>query len=185
MQPQPAAQSAGAEYQHQPKAVGNERPNEPESKCANVAEFKRQEPREAASIRMLNAQLHAFAAEAVAADQRAAALAGETGSLRDELARRENENASLQTSLNLVVIENSQLSSRLAETDAALARVQSQLDLANASLAQALAERDRLAAVVAAHRQIALAPTRSKPISKPRVPAPSPRKRCWPRRGRV
>ena len=76
-------------------------------------------------------------------------MAGEAGSLREELARRENENASLQASLDLLVIDNSHLSSSLAETEAALARVRSQLDLANASLADAQAERDKLAAVVA------------------------------------
>jgi golgin subfamily B member 1 len=150
-QPQPAAQSASAEYQHKPKAATVEPPNALKSKRGSLAEYKRPESQEPASIRILNAQVHAFAAEATAADHRAAALAGEAGSLRDEIARWENENASLQASLDLVTVENSHLSGRLAETDAARAKAQAQLDLANASLAEAQAERDRLAAAVAAH----------------------------------
>lgn len=51
----------------------------------------------------------------------------------------------------MLVIENSHLSGRLAEADAALARLQSQLGLVNASYAKAQAERDRLAVVVAAN----------------------------------
>jgi len=148
-QPQPAARSAGTEHQDKPKASGVGLPNKLESKFANLAQFKRQELRETAAARIVNAQRHAFAVETPAADRRAAALAGEAGSLREELARRENENASLQASLDLLVIDNSHLSSSLAETEAALARVRSQLDLANASLADAQAERDKLAAVVA------------------------------------
>jgi len=149
-QSQPAARNASAEHQDKPKASGVGLPNKLESKYANLAQFKRQELREPASIRTLNTRLHAFAVETAAADRRAAALAGEAGSLREEIVRRENENASLQASLDLVVSENAHLSGRLTETEATLARVQSQLDLANASLADAQPERDRLAAVVAA-----------------------------------
>jgi chromosome segregation ATPase len=148
-QSQPAAPSVGAEHQDKPRASGIERPNGLKSEFTKLAKFKRQELREPASARIVNAQRRAFAA-----DVAAAALASEAGLLRDEIARRENENASLQASLDLVVSENSHLSGRLAETEVTLARVQSQLDLMSTSLAEAQAERDRLAAVVAAQETL-------------------------------
>jgi chromosome segregation ATPase len=147
---QPAAPNDGAELRDKPKANGIERSDELKSEFAKLAKFKRQELPEPASVRIADARRRAFVADVAAAGNRAAALAGEAGSLRDEIARRENENASLHASLDLVVSENSHLCGRLAETEVTLARVQSQLDLASTSLAEAQAERDRLAAVVAA-----------------------------------
>jgi len=113
-------------------------------------ELRRRELPEAGTNRIPNAQINAFVPDAVAA---AAALATEVGLLRDEIARRENENSSLQTSLNLVALENTHLSSLRAETEAGLARIQSQLDLANASLTRVQCERDKLAAVVEAREK--------------------------------
>ena len=62
---------------------------------------------------------------------------GELVALRDTLVRRETENASLQTSLDLVVGENAQLSRRRTENDAAAAQASAQLELAKTSLAEA------------------------------------------------
>jgi chromosome segregation ATPase len=134
----------------QPPRAQRNPSNELGSKLANYAELKRQDLPGAGSNRTLDAQIRAFVPEAVAAT---AALAAELGLLRDEIAQRENENSSLQTSLNLVVLENAHLSSLRAETDAALAQVQSQLDLVSASLTRVQAERDKLAAVVEARER--------------------------------
>ena len=65
--------------------------------------------------------------------------------VREELARRENENCSLQTSFDLIVSENSRLSSHLAERDIAIDYARSQLQLIMAALREIKAERNKLA----------------------------------------
>jgi hypothetical protein len=54
-----------------------------------------------------------------AVNKRVAELEDELDSARESLTLRENENRSLQTSLNLIVSENSRLSRRLAESEVA------------------------------------------------------------------
>jgi len=67
---------------------------------------------------------------------------------RDEPIHCENESHSLQTSLDLVVGENTRLCPRLAERDAAIDNVHSQLEQAKAALAAAEVERKRLSAAL-------------------------------------
>jgi ABC-type transporter Mla subunit MlaD len=67
---------------------------------------------------------------------------------RDEPIHCENESHSLQTSLDLVVGENTRLCPRLAERDAAIDNVHSQLEQAKAALAAAEVERNRLSAAL-------------------------------------
>jgi chromosome segregation ATPase len=67
---------------------------------------------------------------------------------RDEPIHCENESHSLQTSLDLVVGENTRLCRRLAERDAAIDNVHSQLEQAKAALAAAEVERNRLSAAL-------------------------------------
>ena len=51
-------------------------------------------------------------------DKRVAELEGDLAAMRERLTLRENENRSLQTSLNLMISENSRLSRRVAESEA-------------------------------------------------------------------
>jgi len=67
---------------------------------------------------------------------------------RDEPIHCESESHSLQTSLDLVVGENTRLCRRLAERDAAIDNVHSQLEQAKAALAAAEVERNRLSAAL-------------------------------------
>jgi ABC-type transporter Mla subunit MlaD len=67
---------------------------------------------------------------------------------RDEPIHCENESHSLQTSLDFVVGENTRLCRRLAERDAAIDNVHSQLEQAKAALAAAEVERNRLSAAL-------------------------------------
>jgi hypothetical protein len=60
------------------------------------------------------------AVRSVDVDKRVDELKGELGSARERLTLRENENRSLQTSLNLMISENSRLSRRLSESAAEL-----------------------------------------------------------------
>jgi chromosome segregation ATPase len=68
----------------------------------------------------LNERVEALAAQSAASEKRAKELEGELTAARDRLALQENENRSLQTSLNLIVGESSKLSSRLADSEAAV-----------------------------------------------------------------
>lgn len=117
-------------------------------KRPNLAEPEQHGMRGAVSNQILNAQVHALGAQAAAADRRAAELESELVALRDTLVRRETENASLQTSLDLVVGENAQRSRRRTENDAAAAQASAQLASAKASLAEAEAKSNKLAAAV-------------------------------------
>jgi chromosome segregation ATPase len=117
-------------------------------KRPTLAEPEQHGMRGAVSNQILNAQVHALGAQAAAADRRAAELESELVALRDTLVRRETENASLQTSLDLVVGENAQLSRRRTENDAEAAQASAQLELAKTSLAEAEAKSSKLAAAV-------------------------------------
>jgi len=67
---------------------------------------------------------------------------------RDELVGCEIENRSLQTSLDLVVSENTRLCHRLAERNATIDNAHSQLQQAKAALAVAEVERNRVSAAL-------------------------------------
>jgi chromosome segregation ATPase len=127
--------------------------NELEPTRAELAELEQQTARETAAEWILNARretLAARAARAAAADKRIAELEGDLGSAREQLDLRDNENHSLQSSLDLIVSENSRLSGRLTESEAAGnaagEEARSKLQQTKAALATADAERKKLAA---------------------------------------
>ena len=141
-------QTAGAAGESYPNESENAPANKLAVKRPNFAEPEQHGMRGAVSNQILNAQVHALGTQAAAADRRAAELESELVALRDTLVRRETENASLQTSLDLVAGENAQLSRRLTENDAAAAQASAQLELAKTSLAEAEAKSNKLAAAV-------------------------------------
>jgi hypothetical protein len=115
--------------------------NTADPSCAELAEPERQAAREVAAAWVLNARretLAARTARAAAADKRIAELEDELNATREELALRENENQSLQTSLDLVVAENSRRS--VAEID-----LLDELEQTKMALFAAEAERNELA----------------------------------------
>jgi chromosome segregation ATPase len=103
--------------------------------------------REAAAGWVLNARretLAARAARAATADKRIAELESELARARERIALLKNENRSFQSSLDLVGSENSRLSGRLAESDAARHKAISQLERRKAILTSIEAERASL-----------------------------------------
>jgi chromosome segregation ATPase len=114
---------------------------------AKLAKFERQVAREPAAAEILNEHVETLAARTVAADDRFVELGYEVDAAREELIFRENENHSLQTSLGLIVSENSRLSRRLTASDSAVDKARSQLEQKKAAFTAAEAERDNLAAL--------------------------------------
>ena len=92
--------------------------------------------------------LAARAARVSSADKRIAELEGELAAAREALVLRENENHSLQTSLDLIGGDNSRLSNYLTRREAALDEAQSQLKQIKTALTAAEAENGKLAAAV-------------------------------------
>jgi chromosome segregation ATPase len=106
-------------------------------------ELERQGARETAAEWVRSARRETLAARAAqATDERIAKLESDLGSAREHIALLENEYHSLQSSLDLTVSENSRLSRRLTESDAA----HSLLEETKATLTFVQAERDKLAA---------------------------------------
>ncbi len=123
--------------------------NKVELPRAEHADLKQKAAREAAAKWILNARRETLAARAeraAAKDKRIAELEGELGSARERLVLRENENYSLRSSLGLIASENSRLSGRLAQNDAAGDGARSRLERMRAALATAKAEHNKLAA---------------------------------------
>ena len=105
------------------------------------AELGRQVGRERATAWLNNAPretLAARAARVTSADRRVAELESDLRSACEEIALRDNENLSLQTSLDLIASENSRLS--IAATD--------QLEKIKSTMIEAEAERDELVFVL-------------------------------------
>ena len=119
--------------------------------ATKYAELEQQVTRESAIAWTLTDRRETLAARAArvsSADKRVAELETELGAAREALALKENENHSLQTSLDLIAGDNSRLSSYLTERDVALDEAQSQLKQIKTTLAAAEAEREKLAAAV-------------------------------------
>jgi chromosome segregation ATPase len=103
--------------------------------------------REAASAWILNARretLAARAAKAKAAEERIAELEAKLDTALERIAFQDNENQSLQMSLDLTVSENLCLSNRLSESDAKLKEISTELE----QLKTSEAERIKLSSVV-------------------------------------
>jgi chromosome segregation ATPase len=108
---------------------------------------EQQMAREAAAAWILKARretLAARAAKANAADERIAELEAKFDTALERIAFQENENQSLQTSLDLTISENLRLSNRLSESDATLEKISSELE----QLKTSEAERNKLSSVV-------------------------------------
>jgi chromosome segregation ATPase len=137
----------GAECERGLETSKTEPANEIEPTRVELAELEQQVARETAATWILNARRDTLAARAArAAEKRIAELEGDLGSEREQLVLLENENHSLQSSLELTVSENSRLSCRLTESDAAGDRARSQLEQMKTTLTSVEAERNRLAA---------------------------------------
>jgi Crescentin protein len=108
-----------------------------------VAQLEHRVARETAAVRPPIQLVKMQAEQATPADERVVELEGELGAERDELAFWENENHSLQTSLDLLGNENSRLSQRLAECDSEIDKARSQLEQMKTALIVAEAERSR------------------------------------------
>ena len=141
--------TAESEHRLETSKTESANANELEPARAELAELEQQTARESAAEWILNARretLAARAARAAAADKRIAELEGDLGSAREQLDLRDNENHSLQSSLDLIVSENSRLSGRLTESDAAGNRARSELEQIKTTLASVEAECKKLAA---------------------------------------
>ena len=96
---------------------------------------------------ILHDQVEALAGQLAAAQQRIGELEASLGATYEQLDLRENENCSLQTSLDLLIGENSRLSVRLTESEALRIiaekkREEAQLNLRTHVNDKAAAERD-------------------------------------------
>jgi chromosome segregation ATPase len=132
--------AAGAKSERDQEASVNETSND-----AKHAE--QQMAREAILAWILNARretLAARAAKAKAAVERIAELEAKLDTALERIGLQDNENQSLQTSLDLTVSENLRLSNRLSETDATLERISSEFD----QLKTSEAERNKVSSVV-------------------------------------
>ena len=119
--------------------------------ASKYAELEQQVTRESTIAWTLTDRRETLAARAArvsSADKRIAELETELSAAHEALALKENENHSLQTSLDLIADDNSRLSSYLTERDVAFDEAQSQLKQIKATLAAVEAEREKLAAAV-------------------------------------
>jgi chromosome segregation ATPase len=133
------AQTPDAEFEGEPETDKSELANELAQTRANLAErdtalirakqwiehlaqrfaeLEQQVAQEALAPKILKDHVEVLGAQSAAASKRITELEGELGSARERLILRENDNRLLQTSLNLIVSENSRLSRRLAESEA-------------------------------------------------------------------
>jgi crescentin len=108
-----------------------------------IAQLEHRVARETAAVRPPIQLVKMQAEQAAPADERVAELEGELGAERDELSFWDNENHSLQTSLDLLGNENSRLSQRLAECDSEIDKTRTQLEQMKTALIVAEAERSR------------------------------------------
>ena len=131
-----------------PETTQTKSANEGGAECAVFAQPEQQAAREAAAEWIRNARRETLAARAVraaAADKRIGDLEADLELARERIAFLENENHSLQSSLDITAKENSRQSDRLQLSDAANDRARSQLEQTQAILASTEVERDKLA----------------------------------------
>ena len=115
-------------------------------------EFEQQAVREVSREQILHDQVEALAGQLAAAQQRIAELEASLGATYEQLDLRANENCSLQTSLDLLIGENSRLSVFLTESEALRIIAEKQLEEAQRNLCahasdNAVAERDLAEAI--------------------------------------
>jgi crescentin len=143
----PRTLSAEFDRDEQPPRI--ELANEVERPGTTPAQLKQLATREPTDACIENALIEPAAAERmVAADKRVAELEEELGAAREELAIRENENHSLQTSLGLIVSEHLRLFHLLTENDLAVGKARYQVQQKRTALTVAQAKYNALAAQV-------------------------------------
>ena len=130
-------QALGTEPESDPQIAKAELANERDSAAAH--RFELEQP---VTPTTLIARINTLTALRLAAKKRIAELDGELGAAQEELVRQDNENRSLQTSLDLITNENSRLSERLAESEAAVDKSRSDLAQTRAAAVATEAERD-------------------------------------------
>jgi hypothetical protein len=113
--------TGGMEFRHRLEAAGIfELEPEPNSPPTRFVDQEQRVARPAATAWLLNGRretLAARAARTASADKRVAELVDELGLSHERLILEENENYSLQLSLDLTISENSRLSSQLAKSE--------------------------------------------------------------------
>jgi chromosome segregation ATPase len=124
---------------HAPDAEPDRDPNQLDPRATNGPEVERRTTEET-----LIARNNTLTALRLAAKKQIAELESELGAAREELVRRDNENRSLQTSLDLIASEDARLGARLAENVAAVDQGRSDVEQTKAALAVAQAERDEM-----------------------------------------
>jgi chromosome segregation ATPase len=109
-----------------------------------IAELRKQIAVKETATKMLNERLRKLAAEGTARAKHIAELEAQLLAAREDLAHRENENRSLQTSLDLSVVEGARLSGRLWDSGVESDTLRTRLDTLKTTLLASEAERDRL-----------------------------------------
>jgi predicted nucleic acid-binding Zn-ribbon protein len=100
------------------------------------------------AAKMLNERIRKLAAEGTAKDKRIAELEDHLLSAREDIAHSDNENHSLQASLDLTLGESGRLSGRVWDTGVEADALKAQVESAKSALRAAEAERDRLTVAV-------------------------------------
>jgi chromosome segregation ATPase len=111
-----------------------------------VAELRKQIAVKVNAAKMLNERVRKLTAEGTAKDRRLAELEALLLAAREDLTHRETENRSLQTSLDLSVVESARLSGRLWDSGVEADTLRCRLDTLKAALLASEIERDRLKA---------------------------------------
>lgn len=113
-----------------------------------VAELRKQIAVKDTAAKMLNERVRKLSAERAAKDKQLAELEAQLFAAREDLAHRENENRSLQTSLDLSVVEGARLSGRLWDSGVESDTLRVRLETLKQTLLASEAERDRLKAAM-------------------------------------
>ena len=112
--------TCGTEFQHRFEAGITDLAHEPDSPITKFVEREQQAARETAAAWLLNGRRETLAARAsrtATAEKRATDLEDELALARERIVLQENENHSLQLSLDLTTSENSHLTNQLAECE--------------------------------------------------------------------
>lgn len=143
-----------------PDAEGRQRPNSERSKLARFGSEQGEAGLDASDLaalrqliavkttaaKMLNERIRKLTAEGTAKDKRIVELEAHLLSAREDLAHSDNENHSLQASLDLTLGESARLSGRVWDSGVEADALKAQLESAKSALRAAEAERDRLTA---------------------------------------
>jgi chromosome segregation ATPase len=113
-----------------------------------VAELRKQIAVKDTAAKMLNERVRKLSAEAAAKNKQITELEVQLLAAREDLAHRENENRSLQTSLDLSVVEGARLSGRLWDSGVESDTLRVRLETLKATLLASEVERDRLKAAM-------------------------------------